>query len=215
MIGCRNLGTSGGPSARVRVALDGRTVDSWIATTASPFFLRFVPLPAGALVGDGAYARLEISSAAEPAGAAVSVGIEQFDVQSAGHILYGFEAGWQEQEFNPATGRLWRWSSERSTVHVEHGGKDLVLRITGESPLRYFDKPPHVTIKAGEVVLLDTAPAADFDYTVKVPAKTLEQSADLITLETDHVFVPADRSTSLDRRHLGLRVYSVELRPAF
>jgi hypothetical protein len=40
------------------------------------------------------------------------------------------------------------------------------------------------------------------------------EGTQVVTLETDQVFQPADRSRkSADRRHLGLRVFRCEVRP--
>jgi hypothetical protein len=216
MIGGRNLGPPTGPPASVRVTLDGKPLAEWTVASASPFFLRFVPLAGGALAGEHGYARLEVSASSASTGDPTPpVSIEQFDVQSAGRVMVGFDRGWQEPELNPATGRTWRWASERSDLRLVDGTRDLVLRIAGESPLRYFDRPPNVVIRAADSVLFRAQPASDFDFSVKVPRAALEGANGTITLETDRVFVPAERSGSLDRRHLGLRVYSVDVRPAF
>ena len=36
--------------------------------------------------------------------------MEQFDAQPAGRVVFGFDQGWYEREYNPATGALWRWA---------------------------------------------------------------------------------------------------------
>jgi hypothetical protein len=62
---------------------------------------------------------------------------------------------------------------------------------------------------AGRVVY-DQSLASDFSLDIPIA-----DAAEAITLETDQVFVPAERSrTRADRRHLGLRIFKCELRPA-
>jgi hypothetical protein len=48
-----------------------------------------------------------------------------------------------------------------------------------------------------------------------IPAELVAGAENVITIETDQIFVPADvRRRSRDRRHLGLRVFFCELKPA-
>ena len=83
--------------------------------------------------------------------------------------------------------------------------------IAGESPLRYFDKPPHVTIRAGNQVLATAEPSSDFELDVKVPASALAASDGMLTIETDQSFVPYERTGSPDRRTLGLRLFEMTI----
>jgi len=55
--------------------------------------------------------------------------------------------------------------------------------------------------------------ASDFAWTIRVPAASLRDSGGTLTIQTDQVFKPADRGQSADRRDLGLRIYSVKVRP--
>jgi hypothetical protein len=59
-------------------------------------------------------------------------------------------------------------------------------------------------------VVFDDTISSDFSITVQLPA-----GAGPIVLETDQVYVPAERGwrRTADRRHLGLRIFKVELRP--
>ena len=215
LLGGRNLAARGGDVAEVKVTIDGRLVDRVQVPPDPGSFLRMLTVPADALSGYGRYAELDVS-ATEAAGSSrhVDVAIEQFDVQPAARVVYGFDAGWHELEFNPITGQLWRWTSERATTRVHHAGKDLVLTISGESPLRYFDEPPHVVVRAGARVLARQSPSADFEIQVQVPAAALEASNGTVTLETDKILVPAEQSRSADRRHLGLRIFKFEISEA-
>jgi hypothetical protein len=212
LVGGRHLGERGQPDARVTVSAEGRELASWTASPEPAFFLRLLELPPGALVSNARYLRLEISSAAAAAGPAPPVAIEQFDLQPPDRVMYGFDRGWHEREYNPGTGRLWRWASDHAETRVHNAGRDLTLRLTGESPLRYFDAPPEVVVRAGSEVLARAAPSSDFDLTVRVPADALERSAGVIALDTSRIFVPAEAGGSPDRRRLGLRIYSFELK---
>ncbi|MBE3133240.1 MAG: hypothetical protein IMZ55_07185 [Acidobacteria bacterium] len=215
MIGGRNLGGPGAPVVQFTVALDGRVIERVAVKPAPGFFLRFVTLPDGGLAGAGQYARLSVSASRAGAGTGpVQAAVEQFDLQDAGQVIYGFDTGWHELEYNPKTGRVWRWSSEAATVRVYGGGRDVRLRVAGESPLEDFDQAPHVTVRAGQVTLGRYEPAAAFSFDLGIPAQVLEQADGIVTLETDGTFVPDERSGNGDRRRLGLRVYSLAVRPA-
>ncbi|MBI2835356.1 MAG: DUF2723 domain-containing protein [Acidobacteria bacterium] len=212
MIGGRNLAPPGSGSARVTVAVDGRPLEAWEA--APGFFVKTFEWPAGALESPARLARLEITSAPMVGTDPVDVAIEQFDLQAPRSVVFAFGPGWHEQEYNPTAGRLWRWTSERADAIVHHGGHDLILRMTAESPLRYFDAPPRVVVRAGQQVLARAAPDADFSWRIRVPAEALDRAGGILTVQTDRVFVPSDRSASSDRRHLGLRIYGFDLTPA-
>jgi hypothetical protein len=57
--------------------------------------------------------------------------------------------------------------------------------------------------------------SADFSLTATIPPEPDGAQEQVITLETDQVFAPADRSPrSADRRHLGLRIFSARIVPA-
>jgi len=66
-------------------------------------------------------------------------------------------------------------------------------------------------VRAGQQVAFDQTLASDFSLDIGIP-----DVSDTITLETDQIFVPADRSRpwrrSGDLRHLGLRIFKCELR---
>lgn len=215
MIGGRNLGGSADPLVRFTVALDGRVIDTVDVQGPPGFFLRFLPLSAGSLEGAGPYARVTVSaSPLTESPRPVAAAVEQFDLQDAGGVVYGFDAGWHELEYNPATGRLWRWSSEAATVRVQSGGEDVVLQFSGESPLQDFDRAPTVTVRAGSSVLGSYRPSSAFTYDLRVSAPVLERAGGVVTLETDRTFVPDERTHNGDRRRLGLRVYGLTVRPA-
>lgn len=76
--------------------------------------------------------RASVDGRDEPALAA----IEQFDVQPAGRPILAFGEGWHEQEYDPSTGRLWRWAGERASIRVIGAAGDALLRVTGEAPSR-------------------------------------------------------------------------------
>ena len=213
MIGGRHLGRPGDPAAVFSAAIDGREAERWQVPASPQFFLRFVHLPAGALAGPSRFAKLEVALSAAPGQPHVPAAIEQFDLQPPGVPMLGFDQGWYEPEYNPAAGRLWRWTSPSATARLSIAA-DVSLTVSGESPLRYFDTAPHVVVRAGDDVLYRAQPAADFTWTIKVSRQSLERSGGTVTIETDRSFRPADRGQGQDRRLLGLRVYRLAITPA-
>jgi hypothetical protein len=211
MIGGRNLGPAGGPAVRITVRRDGLLVDHWEADPG--FFFRLVTIAPGVLTGSGYVALAVGAVAADDSGRTVPAALEQFDLQPAGRPMSGFVEGWHEPEYNPVTGRSWRWMSERAVVWVRPVGRDVTLRIAGESPLRYFESAPTVRVLSDGQELARFAPSADFVQDVILPAAALERAAGRVAIETDRWFVPAERDGSPDRRRLALRVYAAGLRP--
>ena len=75
-----------------------------------------------------------------------------------------------------------------------------------------YENPITKDTKQPDKVLFDRS--IDDDFSIDVPFDNIET----VTLETDQFFAPADRSRpwrrSGDRRHLGLRIFRCEIRPA-
>jgi hypothetical protein len=162
-----------------------------------------IPVPPLDVPGD--YAEVTISSD-NP-----ELAIEQFDAAPAGRVLYGFGDGWNEQEYNPRTGVLWRWASDRSTVRVRPEGHGLVLTLRGEIE---HAKTSHVTIRAGSAVAAAFDVDQTFSKTVVIPQALLASPETAITVESSHFYVPAETEwRSQDRRKLGLKVYELTLTP--
>jgi hypothetical protein len=205
LIGGRNLDAALKPRLIVRV--EGRiVVDDMLAP--GPF-LRAVQLPSDLMApGDPrAYATVAVE-----ASAGSRVAIEQFDA-SAERSLVGFGDGWHEQELNPRTGLRWRWLSERAELQVRRPApaSRLSLHLEGESPRRYFPRGSRLVVRSADRVLFDEVLSDDFSRDIPI-----DDAGPSIVLETDQVFAPADRGWrgSADRRHLGLRIFRCELRPA-
>jgi hypothetical protein len=208
VLGGRQVG--GEAPARLTVSLAERVLATW--DVAPGFFFRHLPLPAGTLAGAG-YLPLRVSAAAaDGSGRSVDVKLEQFDLQSGGNVMSGFVDGWHEPEYNPTTSLSWHWMSEKGRLWVRPVGRDVTLVLAGESPRKYFDSAPVVTVLAGGVEVGRFSPAADFSQQVTVPAQALEASLGMVTIETSLWFTPAQRGESADQRHLALRIYSVAVR---
>lgn len=216
MVGGRHLGGSA-DAALFRVTSDERELATWKVEPSS-FFLKFFQIRGADLGVAGVYAALEIQAVSATGSPSVpDTSIEQFDVQDADVLVFGFGEGWHELEYNPATGALWRWTSERAVVRVRHRADAVRVRVRGESPLRYFDDAPVVVIRAGVREVARYTPTEDFDWTIVVPGPALESSETQIVVETDRTFVPAERSLfrrSADRRRLGLRIYEFSVEAA-
>ena len=107
--------------------------------------------------------------------------------------------GWNEIEYSRNLQRRWRWTTGRAETFVNTGGRDVTLTLAGESPLRSFDTPPRVIVRAGSQVLATAEPSDDFELTVKVPASALAAADGILTIETNQTFVPNERSGSPDK----------------
>jgi len=200
MIGGRNLDPAARP--RVVVAVEGQPPEEFVVPPGP--FLRFIPLSFAGLEQPAAYAGVTVR-ALPPA----RVAIEQFDA-SPRRPLVGFGEGWHEREFNPGTGRGWRWLSERGELQIRTRTPRVVLHLEGESPRKNFARASRLVVRSAGLIVYDQR--LESDFSIDIP---LANAADVITLETDQTFVPADRRrNSADRRHLGLRISSCELRPA-
>jgi hypothetical protein len=202
MIGGRHLG--GDPPASLVVSLDDRPLTTMVVRPG--FFLDFVNVPAAALAGEGRYAKLTVS-AQVPGGSTPPIAIELFNLQAPERIQYGFDEGWHEPEYNPRTAQSWRWMSERAVVRVHHAGRAVVMRLKGESPLRYFDQSPRIRISVGDRVVSELAPTADFTAEISIPADALTAADGRIVLTSDRSFVAGEKEGTADRRKLAVRVY--------
>ncbi len=202
LIGGRNLQSG---QTMVQVNLGGRMLASWVV--APGFFVRRMTLPAGALSGGSAYVPLEVTAAHEPS---VPVSLEQFDLQGPGVPMFAYEEGWQEPEYNPSLGFAWRWMSEKAHLWVRPVGRTVILRIHGESPMRYFDSPPHVRVLIGDREIAAVDPSSDFEHSFELPANLLAQADGRVMLESSGFFVPGGAGGG-DQRHLALRIFSLDV----
>lgn len=212
MVGGRHLGEPGDPSARFELSLDGVVLDRWTLSVQQRNFLRFLAVPVGLPRGPRTYAPLTILSRPEgDLGRRAAVAVRQFDIQPLSRLLWAFGEGWHEAEYDISSGRQWRWSSERSILQTQGPAGDLRLTVRGESPLRYLDAPPTVRVVAGGRVIAQFRPHADFEWAVIVPAADRERSAGMIAIETEPVYLPGPAEGTSDIRHLGLRVYQIDV----
>jgi hypothetical protein len=199
MIGGRNFE----PTGEIHISLtfgDGPPTE--FPAPPGPFltFVQIPPLDAARAID---YMKITVRAAA-----AGRVAIEQFDA-SAKRTVFGFGDGWHEQELNPRTGMRWRWLSERGELRFGSPTPRVTLHVEGESPRKNFPRGSRLVARAGDRVVFDDVLTSDFALDIPIP-----NGSGLVTLETDQVFQPADRSRrSADRRHLGLRILRCELRP--
>src|SRR5262249_16236514 len=188
---------------RISVEVDGRTIAD--ETLMPGAFLRFVRLPSADFEAiAGAYSALTIATV-PPA----PVAIEQFDVSNS-RTLIGYGDGWHEQEFNPVTGARWHWLSERGELKLSGAVQrpPVTLHVEGESPRKYFSRGSRLVVRSRDRLVFDRVLGHDFSVDVPIAEPT-----DSIVLETDQIYVPADRSRrTQDRRPLGFRIYTCELR---
>lgn len=213
VIGGRNLGRADAPDVRFDLAIDGRPVKAWRVRAMPGFFFDLWSLDSGQLVGEGPFATLTITAeAADGSGRAVDAAIEQFDLQPSTGVVWGYDAGWHEQEYSPVTGLLWRWSTEQATLRVHDSGQPLTLLLRGEAPGRYFDRPSAISVRAGTRTLAEQRTSSDYTIEVTIPPDALAAAGGVVTVATDQTFVPHERSGNGDRRRLGLRIFELRVR---
>jgi len=209
MVGGRNLGAAGDPAARFTMAIDGIALQQWDAPPG--FFLHVVDVPAGRLLGDGPFAELTIHSTSGSGTPAIQTAIEQFNLQDAGALMWGYGDGWNEAEYNLTLG-VWRWTSERATLRIVGAAEDARVALQVESPLRYFDAPANARIVAGDQEVTKTSLSGTETWEFTVPGAVLAKAGGVLTIETDRTFVPAERGGGADNRRLGLRILSIHVR---
>ncbi len=205
LIGGRNLGSVSEGTVTLKISAAGKSVASW--PLAPGFFFHQTTIPSGTLDEPSAFLPLAVTADSPTH---VPVSLEQFDLQGPGVPMLGYGEGWYEPEYNASFGRPWRWTSERSVLWVRPVGRPVVVRIRGESPLRYFDAAPHVrvSIAGREIAAFD--PSADFDQAITLPADALTQAQGQVVLDSSRHFVPG-RNGAGDQRHLALRIYGVSV----
>lgn len=204
VLGGRQLGAG---TASVAVTLGGVAVERFDAPNG--FFVRRFILPSGVLnaprlssgQAGAPYLPLQVTSPGR-------VSLEQFDAQPPGVPMFAYETGWQEPEFNLTEKQAWRWMSEKSELWVRPVGRDVTLRIAGESPLRYFDAAPRVRVLIGDREIAAFDPGDDFDQTITLPAALLAGANGRVAIESSKFFVPGTAGAA-DQRRLALRIYRV------
>jgi hypothetical protein len=208
LVGGRNLAGPNDPAARFTLSIDGVALQQWDAPPG--FFLHVFDVPAGRLMGDGPFAELTIQSTAVSGTATIQTAIEQFDLQDAGALMWGYADGWNEAEYNTSLG-VWRWTSGRALLRITGAPQDVRIALQIESPLRYFDAPANARIVAGDREVAKTSLAGTGPWEFTVPAAALVASGGLVTIETDKTFVPAERDGGADNRRLGLRILAIRV----
>jgi hypothetical protein len=215
MVGGRHFSAPLDSAATIAVAIDGVDVAMWKIDPApgGASFLRFVDLPGGLPAGEGTYARLTITARADPPSRTTpSIAIRQFDIQPADTLMYGFGDGWHEEEYETATGLRWRWTSDKSVLHVAPA-QAVQLGFRGESPLKYFDRAPAVRVTAGGQMVGELHPESEFTWHVTVPADAVQRAGGAIAIEVDRVYLPGRAEGTADTRKLGLRLFETTVAP--
>ena len=214
MVGGRHLGRPGDPAVEFTLTIDGQARDRWTVTAGERSFLRFLDVPDDIARGEASYARLSITSKAMGSDPRqIPVAVEQFDIQPAEQLVYGYGEGWHEDEFDRPTARRWRWTSERSVLRLKGPPQAVRISLQGESPLRYVDAPPTVRVTAAGREVGRFSPADDFAWSVTVPAEDVVRAGGAIAIDTDRVYLPGQAEGTADERHLGLRLYECRVTP--
>ena len=129
---------SGRATSRCRST--ARCFQQWDA--APGFFLKIFDIPAGRLSGAGRRSRRSPVQST-PVRAAVSrPRSSNLICRTTRRRCGGYDEGWQEAEYSTALG-VWRWTSDRAALRIAGPPRAVRITLTIESPLRYFDEPPH------------------------------------------------------------------------
>jgi hypothetical protein len=203
VIGGRFIAGPTTETSSITVSADNSPVASF--ETKPGFFVYEGPVPARTFSSTAAYVPLTVAATTVPQG---TVSLEQFDLQPPGVPMTAFEAGWQEPEYNPATGASWRWMSEHAVLWVRPIGRAVTLHVSGESTRKYFSQTPHVRVLAGEREIAAFDPDRDFDQVITVAAEVLSAAGGRLTFVSSGFFVPGG-ATGGDQRHLAVRIYSI------
>ncbi len=214
VVGGRHLGDERDGPVTLHVAIDGREVDRWTVAPSAREFSRWIDLPAGVPAGEDVYATLQVSAEAPGSEFVPPVGLEFFDAGTRDDVVWTFEDGWQEPEQERGGALSWRWMSREGRLRVAGPDRDLVLTLSGESPLRSFAAPSDLIVRVGPLEIARRRLAGDFLETVTVPAAALAAAGGIVTLDASQEFVPADRGQSADRRRLALRIFALDLTAA-
>jgi hypothetical protein len=204
VLGGRNLAAAGANPAAVIARVNRKPYEPAFPVAPDSYFFKVMDLPAGAVAGSTAYVPFEVSSDG-------LLSLEQFDAQPPGVPMFGYAAGWFEPEYSPETGRAWRWTSNKSELWVRPIGRPVILRLSGESPLRYYGVAPRVRVLIGTTELAAFDPSSDFEQTVTLPADLLAAANGRVTLESSKFFVPGGAGGGGDRRPLALKIYRVSV----
>jgi hypothetical protein len=96
--------------------------------------------------------------------------------------------------------------SSRGELWVRPVGRDVRLRLTAESPLKYFDRSPVLRLSLGGEEIARLSPGSDFTWEVTLPAAKLAAADGRVVIESNESFVPGGTSGG-DQRNLAIRVY--------
>lgn len=211
LLGGRRLDDARGTQVDLSLRIGNRLLDRWTVASGPEPFLREWTLPPGALAAAQPWIDVELSATVAGDGAPADVIVDQFDVQPLDQVVRGFGRGWYRDEYDPATGRLWRWSSGSAAVRIL-AQQAVRLVVRADSP-RVWSSPPTITLRAGdrELARADGRSAVSWDLTV--PVEILRAAHGEVLLETSRTFVPSEHSRSSDHRRLGLQVWQFDARP--
>jgi hypothetical protein len=203
VLGGRYIADGNAPASTITVNVKGSPLATFQASPG--FFVRAIPVAAGAISGAPGYVPMQIAATAAQR---ATVSLEQFDIQPADVAMIAYETGWHEPEYNPSTGASWRWMSDRAVLWVRPIGRPVKLHVSGESTRKYFKDTPHVRILAGDREIGAFDPNADFEHTFTIAPDVLAAAGGRLTFVSTAFFVPGG-SRGGDQRHLAVRIYGI------
>ena len=203
-----------GPEAIVTVRIDGREIERWTVTPATPSFVKFMALPPGSSPAPrpGACSR---SRPRRPTARTRGSSRSSSSIcrPPARQCWASPKAG-----RSPSTRRcraLVALGQRKAVLRSSVTDRDVELQLVGESPRRYFDRPSRVVVTAGGHPTVERRCRRTTSRGRSACRRRRSRRlGGAITIETDQFFRPADRGQGADHRALGLRIYLVTLKPA-
>lgn len=143
-----------------------------------------------------------------------AIALEQFDIQPVGVPVVALAEGWFEPERDVATGRAWRWMSDRARVEVHGARCDLRLTLAGTWPRHYGDAPTLSVRTMGGQRVGSLTLARPFAASMTVPRAAVDAAGRVdLELSVNRSFVAGERTGTADARRLGVEVASLSISP--
>ena len=148
---------------------------------------------------------------------AYGAGVVTLQPQSESSFVM-YQDGWHEDEFDPDSGRHWRWTTGQADLSFRNPGTDAVLYLELGSRPELFETPQRVALRLGDETVYETTVDTSEPQFHEVPLSALQlQESETVTLElvVDFTFEPAAiaAASSDDQRSLGVRVFYAFLEP--
>ena len=147
--------------------------------------------------------------------------VATFDMRlQSDNLFVIFRDGWHETEVGgEGSGLEWQWSRKNATLSFPNPERDVEVYLQVDQPVRPFDTPQRVEVRAGtEVVDSFPLPAARPEVRrITLSRAQLGTGPTVeLTISVDRTFVPATIPALKinDPRELGVRVFRAFVKPS-